>query len=218
MEPESPKNGRHLDAPGWVYFIRSPINGLVKIGYTASHPRGRFRRLAATCPVALEPMALRRGSLETERLYHARFAALWSHGEWFRIASEIEAEVAASCEPWEDEGPAFRRRPSNPDRRRVKPAILHLQAPRVEIESRDLVRSAKEIKSADATTRGVETRRRKRLRRYARETLYITREPRTVRFWADRLGVSVGQMWDWRVAGVLRKRIEALLANLQPAD
>jgi hypothetical protein len=99
---------------GFVYFIRSPLNDLVKIGYTAAHPDGRLRRLRATCPVHLEPLGHFAGTPADERELHERFDGLWSHGEWFRADPALMECVAQMAGPWVDPKVAFRRRPVVP--------------------------------------------------------------------------------------------------------
>jgi hypothetical protein len=94
---------------GWVYFIRCTVNGLVKIGHTASNPDERFKRLNSISAVMLEPVALMRGTVKDERALHARFIESVSHGEWFEVTPELEAVIIAA-EPWHIPKLAFKRR------------------------------------------------------------------------------------------------------------
>jgi hypothetical protein len=96
-------------ATGHVYFILSPINGMVKVGYTADHPDLRLRRLRATCPVPLEPMGLLDGGMNVERQIHHRFAHLHSHGEWFAADADMEAFIRANAGPWAPRPLRFKR-------------------------------------------------------------------------------------------------------------
>jgi hypothetical protein len=74
---------------GYVYFIQAPINGFIKIGWTAEHPTVRLRYLRHGSPVPLEPVAMRRGTRKLEAELHARFAHLRAHGEWFRPGEDL---------------------------------------------------------------------------------------------------------------------------------
>lgn len=85
---------------GWIYFIRCPSNGLIKIGWTEKPPAGRFVSLRSMSPVPLEPLALVRGLPMLETRLHARFRDDWSHGEWFRPSELLMAFVADEAEPW----------------------------------------------------------------------------------------------------------------------
>jgi hypothetical protein len=96
-------------AKGYVYFIISPINGMVKVGFTDDHPDVRLRRIRATSPVPLEPMGVLPGGLDVERQIHHRFAYLHSHGEWFRLGAAMAAFIRANAQPWTPRGPKFRR-------------------------------------------------------------------------------------------------------------
>jgi hypothetical protein len=94
---------------GFVYFIRCPANGLIKIGYTADHPDMRLNRYRLYSPVPIEPMGVIRGEMEAERGIHARFRDLWSHGEWFRSSPELVAFIEAEAAPWPARQPKRKR-------------------------------------------------------------------------------------------------------------
>lgn len=74
-----------------VYFIQT-LNGEIKIGM-AIDPQARMRGLQTSHPAQLTMLACCIGGHEQERQYHARFAAHRLHGEWFRPAPEILAEI-----------------------------------------------------------------------------------------------------------------------------
>lgn len=97
------------DLKGFVYFIHSPSNGMVKIGYSDGHPSTRLRRLRATCPVPLDPLGYVRGGRSLEMALHGRFVESWSHGEWFRETSELMDLIWNRTRRWDYAGPKFRR-------------------------------------------------------------------------------------------------------------
>ena len=82
-EKDDPKN--------CVYFVSD--GHAIKIGY-ASNPKARMRAHQTSCPRRLRLMAVARGGMGLERLYHERFAEHRIRGEWFRIHDDILAEVA----------------------------------------------------------------------------------------------------------------------------
>jgi transcription elongation factor Elf1 len=89
-KPE-PKRARQ-DRQGFVYFIRSPANGLVKIGFSAN-PKERIDSLQTAHGTKLELLALRKGSLGDERALHQRFRPYRVKGEWFEAVDELLIEI-----------------------------------------------------------------------------------------------------------------------------
>lgn len=67
---------------GWVYFVMSGENGLIKIGWTADL-RKRVLELRSQNAGALHVLGAIVGSNVLERQYHEEFAPLRHHGEWF---------------------------------------------------------------------------------------------------------------------------------------
>ena len=87
--------------PGFVYFIRCPSNGRIKIGWTAGHPADRMRRIRMMSPVEVEPFGCFPGTRADERALHLRFTEHLSHGEWFSPTDELLAIIAEKTTPWE---------------------------------------------------------------------------------------------------------------------
>jgi hypothetical protein len=79
------------DPKNCVYFISD--GHAIKIGF-ASSPKERMRAHQTSCPRRLRLMAVEKGGIGLERLYHERFAAHRIRGEWFHIHDDILAEVA----------------------------------------------------------------------------------------------------------------------------
>lgn len=83
---------------GFVYFIapeavlhrpeHDPCR-VVKIGFTASHPRQRLRTLQTGSPAPLVLWAFTPGSEALEGAFHETFAELQSHGEWFFVEDKL---------------------------------------------------------------------------------------------------------------------------------
>jgi hypothetical protein len=85
---------------GWVYFVRCPTNGLVKIGHTKYQPVRRFRDLFVGSPVPLEILATMPGQIPDEYAMHSRFFSSWSHGEWFHETDEMHAFIRDHADRW----------------------------------------------------------------------------------------------------------------------
>ena len=83
-----------------VYFVSAPSAGLIKIGRALCAVR-RFDSLRSSSPVPLTMLGAvpchRGGALEGE--LHDRFAALRSHGEWFRESDELLTYIAKHAQP-----------------------------------------------------------------------------------------------------------------------
>lgn len=78
-----------------VYFLR-PVGqaGPVKIGWSWL-PLERLKVYQAWSPVQLELVARTPGSEGLESRFHAHFAHLHLHGEWFRADDGLDAMIAA---------------------------------------------------------------------------------------------------------------------------
>lgn len=81
---------------GFVYFIgpKDWRYGVVKIGVTSSHPRGRLNSFRTGSPVPLEIYGYVEGDAALEKLMHTVFAPVRSHGEWFRTDGKLLALIA----------------------------------------------------------------------------------------------------------------------------
>lgn len=66
---------------------------MIKIGFTGKPVQHRFAALISGSPVPLELVAWGHGGRPFERAFHERFAAHWSHGEWFHYSAEVGAAV-----------------------------------------------------------------------------------------------------------------------------
>lgn len=81
-----------------VYFITCRETGRVKIG-CAYNPLNRLKTLQSGCPTKLKIEALIKGSHKRERELHKLLKKHRIHGEWFRIAPEIEAIIKEVAKP-----------------------------------------------------------------------------------------------------------------------
>jgi len=77
---------------GVVYFVKS--GEFVKIGYATDLPT-RFSGLKTSTPNEIELMGSCRGTKETERRFHERFASHRHRGEWFRLTGDVEQAIQA---------------------------------------------------------------------------------------------------------------------------
>lgn len=79
----------------WVYFLR-PVGaaGPVKIGSSRA-PTSRLATYAQWAPWPLEIAAQIPGDCQTEARFHARFAHVHTHHEWFGIDAELTACIDA---------------------------------------------------------------------------------------------------------------------------
>ena len=88
-----------VDCLGHVYFIRCQVTGLIKIGWTESHPSNRFNALRPLSPTPLEFLGVIRGYLGDENSLHLRFKADRDHGEWFRPSEGLVRYIAEHAKP-----------------------------------------------------------------------------------------------------------------------
>jgi hypothetical protein len=90
---------RYIDTR-YVYFVRCSASGLIKIGYSASHPDRRLCGLRGASATRLEPIGYIPGDRSTEGRIHAMFAADRDHGEWFRPSDRLLYFVRRWVQPW----------------------------------------------------------------------------------------------------------------------
>lgn len=81
-----------VNGGGYVYFIASRKQRIVKIGYSAN-PTMRLSTLQTSTPSKLELLATIEGDIQTERQLHQRFAAYRLNGEWFRLTEELTSFI-----------------------------------------------------------------------------------------------------------------------------
>lgn len=77
-----------------VYFIQAGKRGPIKIG-VAGNVRKRLDSLQTASPYRLRLRASVFGDERTEAAYHRMFAEHRMHGEWFKPAATIHAEIKA---------------------------------------------------------------------------------------------------------------------------
>lgn len=80
-----------------VYFALAP-KGLVKIGWS-ENPARRLLTLRTETRARLKLMAVVTGDKHTERKYHMRFGAYYSHGEWFYYKGKLRKFVESKRMP-----------------------------------------------------------------------------------------------------------------------
>ena len=83
-----PRKPPGLSANGFVYFIQSFGQGLIKIG-SSDDPRNRLSVLQCGSPVALHLVGVIDGGEARERELHRRFAEERRHGEWFEASKRL---------------------------------------------------------------------------------------------------------------------------------
>lgn len=107
QEPDSTKAAQR-----YVYALRDPQSGLIKIGVSKS-PISRWRQIRRLCKEPLEHLGFLPGSRDTERQIHVRFGQfrVWratpGHqvmGEWFTPAEPVLEWVETLDRPWVQRG------------------------------------------------------------------------------------------------------------------
>ncbi len=83
---------------GFIYFIQHGEDDLVKVGFSRQHPAKRLAQLQTGCPTVLHLSGWLPGGPETEKQFHARFAAERVRGEWFRLSGRVFVEFLNACE------------------------------------------------------------------------------------------------------------------------
>lgn len=120
---------RHQD---FVYFLRSPATGLIKIGHSADLQQ-RIRDLSMQQGVELELLFCVDGDRSDEARLHRRFASSRRLGEWF-VADELAGFVdqLRAMAPWEARAViagAYRKDLiDNPPARSQRPSALRRSA------------------------------------------------------------------------------------------
>lgn len=77
-----------IGRPGFVYFLR--MGDKVKIGFSTNVGK-RLKAIQTACPLPAEVVKIIPGSEQTERYFHAHFAANRINGEWFALDSHLAA-------------------------------------------------------------------------------------------------------------------------------
>lgn len=77
---------------GFVYFIGSKEQGIVKIGYS-KNPLQRLKQLQTSSPYFLELFGTVEGDLITEQELQDQFSHYNMVGEWFEYSSELEGFI-----------------------------------------------------------------------------------------------------------------------------
>lgn len=83
-----------------VYYVRSRVSGLVKIGYAAD-ARKRFHKIQSDSPEELILAAIEDGDEAIERERHLQFAALRVRGEWFHDFGDLSRHIDSLPRPLE---------------------------------------------------------------------------------------------------------------------
>lgn len=76
------------DAIGYVYAIREPLGGPIKIGWSKD-PNRRCEDIQNACPYELRLIGAVPGSRSDEKRLHAALGNHRLHGEWFRDCSAV---------------------------------------------------------------------------------------------------------------------------------
>lgn len=88
----SDANPGYRHQTGEVYFAQSSVTGLVKIGFS-TNVATRISGLEVNHGGSLRLLGKRSGTVADERALHLRFAADRQEGEWFKLSSELLAEI-----------------------------------------------------------------------------------------------------------------------------
>jgi len=80
---------KNEDITGKIYFVRSGLEGPIKIGFTTKNPAVRIRELQTAHADKLFLLATAIGTLRDEALCHKRFEAYRMQGEWFRPSEAL---------------------------------------------------------------------------------------------------------------------------------
>lgn len=70
---------------GYVYLIQVAATNRYKIGYSATSPEKRLRKLQTGMPDTLILRSVRRGGLDLEKALHFHFRHARLRGEWFSL-------------------------------------------------------------------------------------------------------------------------------------
>jgi hypothetical protein len=91
-----------LQPIGYIYFIRCPSNGRIKIGFSERDPDSRFKIFDIGSPVTIEKFALMRGTWGKEGELHSRFYEYRAKGEWFDSHDALLAYIRENARPWQE--------------------------------------------------------------------------------------------------------------------
>lgn len=80
-----------IGRPGFVYFLQ--MGDKVKIGFS-TNVGNRLKAIKTACPLPAEIVKIIPGSEQTERYFHAHFAANRLNGEWFALDSHLASFLA----------------------------------------------------------------------------------------------------------------------------
>lgn len=82
---------RSNDGAGYIYFVDA--GDLTKIGFSASHPRERVKKLQTASPQTLVLWGFARGEFDLEFALHRKLKALRRHGEWFELSANDREQL-----------------------------------------------------------------------------------------------------------------------------
>ncbi len=87
-----------------VYFAKSRLSGLIKIG-VSTDPRSRLRNLDSATPGGIDVLAVVRGDRSHESTLHTLFATARVNGEWFEPVEALDRHIErlAQCDPYDRE-------------------------------------------------------------------------------------------------------------------
>lgn len=85
---------------GYVYFVISRSENMVKIGWSIRHPDKRLSMLRVGSPVRLDRLGYMRGDESLEQKIHQRFWSFRTHGEWFSHEGELAKFIKEHAKPW----------------------------------------------------------------------------------------------------------------------
>lgn len=72
-----------------IYIVRTISKpSFIKVGFSDKNPEYRIRKLQTACPLELEILEIREGTIQEEKTLHMRLYAQAVRGEWFRNCPE----------------------------------------------------------------------------------------------------------------------------------
>jgi hypothetical protein len=73
-----------------IYIVRTISKpSFIKVGFSESNPEYRIRKLQTACPLELEVLQIREGTIQEEKAFHAQLWAYSVRGEWFYNKPEV---------------------------------------------------------------------------------------------------------------------------------
>ncbi|TPJ70445.1 MULTISPECIES: GIY-YIG nuclease family protein [unclassified Mesorhizobium] len=85
-----------MGRPGFVYFLA--MGDKVKIGFSTNVGK-RLKAIQTACPLPAEIVKIIPGSEQTERYFHAHFAANRINGEWFAMDGHLSTFLSYPYSP-----------------------------------------------------------------------------------------------------------------------